>query len=194
MKKLGYLSMIAAASLAFQACGGSNDSKDTADSLNYAKDTTSNVMETGGIAVVEDDAKFATTAAVGGMAEVEFSQLALEKSSNARVKEFAQMMVNDHGKVNEELKTLAGVKNITLPIMLDNDHQRVKDDLQSLTGSDFDKKYVNEMVDGHKKTLDLLEKQAKDGVDSDLKAFASKTIPTVKAHLETIQKIKDGMK
>lgn len=194
MKKLGYLSMIVMAMFAFQSCSNNaKDSTETADSLNQVKDTTSNVAETGGIAVTEDDAKFATQAATGGMAEVELSKLALSKSTNTKVKEFATMMVSDHGKVNEEMHSLATSKNITLPTTLDSDNQKVYNDLNALSGVDFDKKYVNMMIDDHQKTLDLLEKQAKDGIDVDLKAFAAKTSATVRTHLNLIKKIKDEM-
>ena len=195
MKKLGYLCMIALAAFSFQSCNSENkDSQETADSLNEAKDTTSNVAATGGIAVVEDDAEFATKSAAAGMAEVELGKLALQKATNAQVKEFATMMVSDHGKANAELMTLATAKNISLPTILDEDHQKMWDELNGKTGKDFDKKYVDDMVDGHKKVLDLMEKQANDGEDADLKAFAAKTAPIVKAHLDAIKKIQDSLK
>lgn len=195
MKKLSYLSMIAIAAFAFQGCSNeAKDSKENADSINAVKDTTSNTAATGGIAVEEDDAMFATKAAVGGMAEVDFGKLALSKTNHAQIKAFADMMVNDHGKANEELKAIAAQKNITLPTALDEDHQKVANDLNTATGKDFDKKYVDAMVDGHEKTLDLMEKEAKDGKDADLKAFAAKTAPIVKAHLDAIKKIRDGLK
>ncbi len=195
MKKLGYLGLIMLAAFSFQGCNSENkDSTETADSLNEVKDTTTNVAATGGIAVVEDDAEFTTKAAAGGMAEVELGRLAIEKSTNMQIKEFATMMVNDHGKANEELKMIATSKNISLPTKLDEDHQKMWDNLNAKTAKDFDKKYVDDMIDGHKKMLDLLEKQAKDGVDTELKAFAAKTAPVVKEHLNRIKKIKDAMK
>ncbi|WP_113652910.1 DUF4142 domain-containing protein [Pedobacter namyangjuensis] len=195
MKKLGIISMIAVAAFTFQSCSNeTKDSKEVADSLNEAKDTTSNSTTTGGIAVNEDDASFATKAAMGGMAEVEFSKVAVQKATNVELKSFADMMVSDHGKVNEDLKTLAGVKNITLPGMLDDEHQKMLTDLSAKSGSDFDKKYASMMVDDHQKTYDLLDKQAKDGTDSDLKAFAAKTAPIVKGHLDKIKSIKDKLK
>jgi putative membrane protein len=195
MKKLSYLSMIVLAAFAFQGCSNeAKDSKETADSLNAAKDSTSNTAATGGIATAEDDAEFATKAAVSGLAEVELGKIALAKSSDAKVKDFANMMVNDHGKANEELKTLAAAKNITLPTALDEDHTKMMNELNGLSGKDFDKKYVDAMVDGHQKTLDLMEDEGKDGKDAQLKAFATKTAPIVKTHLELIKKIKDSMK
>lgn len=195
MKKLFYLFAISAATLAFQGCNsGNKDAKQTADSLNKTKDTTSNAMATGGIAVVTSDAEFTTKAAVGGMAEVALGKLALEKTTNAKIKEFATMMVNDHGKANAELMAIAKTKNITLPGTVDEEHQKKMDELKQKTGADFDKAYVDAMVDGHKKTLTLMQNEAKDGKDADLKTFAAKTAPIVDTHLTMINKIHDSLK
>jgi putative membrane protein len=193
MKKLMYVMAISA--LAFQACnGGNKDAKESADSLNMAKDTTTNTTATGGIAVEEADAKFTTQAAVGGMAEVELGKLALEKSSNPQVKDFATMMVKDHGMANTELMAIAQQKNITLPSTVDDEHKKKMDDLSKKTGADFDKAYVDAMVSGHKSTLKLMEDESRDGKDADLKAFATKTAPIVQSHLVMINKINDSMK
>lgn len=193
MKKFIYVMAISA--LAFQACnGGNKDAKESADSLNMAKDTTTSTAATGGIAVDEADSKFTTQAAVGGMAEVELGKMALDKSSNPQVKEFATMMVKDHGMANTELMAIAKQKNITLPSTVDDEHKKKMEDLSKKTGADFDKAYVDAMVDGHKSTLKLMEDESKDGKDADLKAFATKTAPIVQSHLQMINKIKDSMK
>ena len=193
MKKLIYLLAISA--LAFQACnGGNKDAKESADSLNMAKDSSTNTVATGGIAVDEADAKFTTQAAVGGMAEVELGKLALEKSSNPQVKEFATMMVKDHGMANTELMAIAKQKNITLPSTVDDEHKKKMDDLSKKSGADFDKAYVDAMVSDHKSTLKLMEDESRDGKDADLKAFATKTAPIVQSHLVMINKINDSMK
>lgn len=193
MKKLIYLLAISA--LAFQACsGGNKDAKESADSLNMAKDSSTNAVATGGIAVDEADAKFTTQAAVGGMAEVELGKLALEKSSNPQVKEFATMMVKDHGMANTELMAIAKQKNITLPSTVDEEHKKKMDELSKKTGAAFDKAYVDAMVSGHKSTLKLMEDESRDAKDADLKAFATKTAPIVQSHLVMINKINDSMK
>lgn len=195
MKNLIYAMAISASVLTFQACsGGNKDAKESADSLNMAKDTTTNVAATGGIAVDEADAKFTTQAAVGGMAEVELGKMALEKSSNEKVKEFATMMVKDHGMANTELMAIAKQKNITLPSTVDDEHKKKMDDLSKKTGTDFDKAYVDAMVSGHKSTLKLMEDESRDGKDADLKSFATKTAPIVQSHLVMINKINDAMK
>lgn len=195
MKKLGYTAMIMLGALAFEACNSNNtkDAKEMADSLNETKDTSSTMGSSGKMEVIKEDADFATTAAISGLAEVEFSKLAATKTTNTQLKSFANMMITDHGKVNEELKTLAMSKNISLPNALDDDHQKKWNDLNSKNGKDFDKKYADLMVDDHQKAFDLMEKQAKDGVDSELKALAAKTAPIVKSHLESIKKIKNSL-
>jgi putative membrane protein len=195
MKKLTYLFLIAAATLAFQACNhAAKDAKETADSLNKTKDTTSNAMNTGGIAVNSDDAKFATKAANGGMAEVALGELALTKTRNTAVKDFANMMVTDHGKANDELMAIAKTKNITLPTEPDSAHMKKMNELSKKNGAEFDKAYVDAMIDGHKKTLDLMNDEAKNGSDAALKAFAAKTAPVVQTHLDAINKIHASMK
>src|ERR1700744_339914 len=195
MKKITYLFVVAAAAITFQSCNhGAKDAKDSADSLNKTKDTTTNATATGGIAVNSDDAKFATAAAVGGMAEVALGKLAVSKTSNAAIKDFANMMITDHGQANTELASIASAKNITLPTEPDSAHLKKADELSKLSGTKFDKAYVDAMIDGHKKTLDLMNNEAKNGSDSTLKAFAAKVAPTVQKHLDAINKIHDSMK
>jgi putative membrane protein len=159
MKKLKVITMIAVAAFALQACNSTEkDSTETADSLNMQKDTS---VAGPGIAVVEDDAKFVVDAGNGGMTEVELSKLAQQKGTNAKAKEFADMMVMDHNKANEELKALAKAKNVTLPDSLNADSKKAWEDLSKKSGADFDKAYINAMVDDHKKTVSLFEDASK---------------------------------
>ena len=193
MKKLSLVAMVAIAALSFQACNNAaKDSKETADSVNAVKDTTTNGST--GIAVDANDAKFATDAANAGMTEVAAGKLASEKATNPQVKEFGAMMVTDHTKVNEELMAIAKTKNITLPVAPDEDHQKMLTDLSAKAGKEFDKAYVDAMVDGHKKVASMLEDASKNCKDADLMAFATKTLPAVKMHLAKIEAIQTSMK
>jgi len=195
MKKLTCLMMIAFAVYALQSCNSTpKDAKESADSLNKSKDTTTNVAATGGIAVTPKDSKFATAAAEGGIAEIELSKLAQQKTADAQIKSFAATMVTDHSKAGDSLSVVAKKKNITLPNTMDADHQKKFDDLNKLTGADFDKAYVKTMIDDHKGALKLMRDEAKDGDDADVKAFATKTAPIVQMHLDAINKIHDSMK
>jgi putative membrane protein len=193
MKKLSSMLMIALSVCVLQACNNTKkDSKDAADSVNAVKDSTTTAKT--GIAVDSDDAKFAVEAANGGMAEVELGQLAQQKATNSKVKDFGAMMVTDHTKANDEMKALAKTKNITLPDSVASDERKTKEDLAKKTGADFDKAYVSNMIDDHKKDIKLFEDASKNLKDPDLKAFAVKTLPTLKMHLSTITSIHDGMK
>ncbi|MFD2872983.1 DUF4142 domain-containing protein [Mucilaginibacter ximonensis] len=193
MKKLSYVMMLAAAGMVFQAChSNTKDSTAAADSVNKVKDTTTTAAT--GIAVVADDAKFAVDAANGGMTEVELSKLATTKATNADVKKFADMMIMDHTAAGEQLKAIAKTKNITLPDSVNADSKKAIADLSKKSGPDFDKAYVDKMVSDHKSTVDMFESASKNLKDPDLKAFVDKTLPTIKGHLNNIQKIKAGMK
>src|SRR5215217_7956264 len=123
---------------------------------------------------------FVTEAAVGGMAEVELGRLAQTKAQNAEVKRFAQMMIDDHSKANDELKSLATKKNISLPTSLDAKHQSTMQKLQGMSGAEFDKAYVDDMLEDHEKDVSEFEKQSQSNPDADVKAFAAKTLPTLK--------------
>src|SRR3954453_5331901 len=96
-----------------------------------------------------NDKTFVMNAAMGGMAEVELGKLAEQKASSESVKQFGQKMVADHGKANEELKSVAATQKIDIPVSLSSKHQAVIDRLSKLSGSAFDKAYVKEMVKDH---------------------------------------------
>jgi len=137
---------------------------------------------------------FLTEAAVGGMAEVELGRLASTKAQNAQVKSFAQMMITDHSKANDELKSLATKKNISLPTTLDAKHQSTVQRMQGLSGAEFDRAYVDDMVDDHEADVQEFEKQSSDNPDPDVKAFAAKTLPTLRKHLDAIKALQSKMK
>jgi putative membrane protein len=110
------------------------------------------------------------------------------------VKNFARMMVEDHTKANTELKSLAAKKNITLPTTMNSGNQATLTELQNLVGADFDREYVAAMVDNHEADVQLFESQAADDSDPDAKAFAAKTLPTLRKHLEMIKAIQAKMR
>ena len=130
------------------------------------------------------DSAFVTKAAQGGMAEVKLGELASEKGASAEVKDFGRQMVADHGKAGDELKQLAGSKGITLPSDMGAKHQSAYDRLSKLSGEEFDKAYMQHMVTAHKETVNEFKRESKNGSDSEVKAWAAKTLPTVEHHLQ----------
>ena len=133
------------------------------------------------------DKTFAQKAAVGGMTEVQLSKLAQQKAMSNPVKEFASRMVDDHTKANDELKQIASTKGMDLPTELDAKGKATMAKLGPMTGGGFDRAYMRAMLDDHSATVALFTKEAKSGRDSDLKGFASTTLPTIKDHLKMAQ-------
>ena len=191
MKNTKLMIMLAIAAVSFQACKSAKTTSST-DSTTTKVDSTT-TTKTDSSKMVADTA-FANKAAIGGMAEVALAKLALTKTSSTKIKDFANMMVTDHSKANMELDSIAKSKNITLPATVDAEHQAKMDSLSKLSGMDFNKAYVATMIEGHQKTLALMQTEASSGKDADFKAFAAKTAPTVQMHLDAINKISASMK
>ena len=137
------------------------------------------------------DKSFLKDAAESGNAEVEGSKVALDKSGSADVKTFAQMMVDDHGKAGAELKGLAdqkGVKVSDTPSMTKKTEIKL---LSERKGSSFDQHYAESIgVKAHEDTIKLFQKEVDKGSDADVKAWASKTLPTLQHHLDAAQALK----
>ncbi len=133
------------------------------------------------------DQHFIHEAAIGGMAEVELGKLATQKASSEQVKQFGQRMVDDHGKANDELKTIAQNKSVTIPSDLDAQHKALRDRLSKLSGDAFDRAYMQEMLKDHRKDVNEFRTESKTGKDADVKAWAAQTLPTLEDHLKMAQ-------
>ncbi|GAB7025517.1 DUF4142 domain-containing protein [Geotalea toluenoxydans] len=135
------------------------------------------------------DKDFIKKAASGGMMEVELGQLAQSKAQSQEVKDFGSRMVTDHGKANEELKTLAQQKNVTLPTKLERKHKSMVDKLNKASAAEFDKKYMSDMVKDHKHDVEDFRKATQKVKDPEVKAWAEKTLPVLEQHLQQAQEL-----
>lgn len=192
MKNLFFFIYSIAFTLMIACNSQSKDSKQLADSINDTKDTATTTADI--ITVGENEAEFATNAADANLAEIDFANLAIGKTSNEQIKNFANMILKDHGAAHDEIIALAKSKNITLPATMSGENQKRRKELDEKTGTDFDKKYASLAEENHVKILAFLEHQARKGTDTDLKTYANKMVPTIKAHLNAIRKIKDEVK
>jgi putative membrane protein len=135
------------------------------------------------------DEHFVKKAAQGGMAEVELGELAQQKAASPEVKRFAQRMVTDHTKANDELKQVASEKNITLPQSLDAKDEATKKKLSALSGEQFDRAYMNDMVNDHTKDVSEFKQESTSAKDPAIKNFAASTLPTLEDHLKEARQI-----
>jgi putative membrane protein len=149
---------------------------------NMTKAKSQDHMKHGAMMIDHKDHEFITKVAQGGRTEVELGQLALKQASSEDVKQFAQRMVDDHSKAGDELKDLAASKGVTLPADVGKHNKSTMDKLAKLSGADFDREYMKHMVKAHNMTIEVFEKEVKSGKDAETKAWAEKTLPTVREH------------
>lgn len=131
------------------------------------------------------DEKFLKEATEAGLTEIEAGKTGAGKATNAEVKSFAQMLVDDHAKANSELASLAAAKGVKLPTdpsMVDKAKLKV---LNLREAGSYDSHFVKAVgIDAHEKAIKLFEKVIKEGKDPEVKAFATKTLPTLQQHLQ----------
>src|SRR5262245_2238577 len=104
---------------------------------------------TAGPSVSSSDKNFVSGQLADGTAEVELAKVAQDHAASADVKQFAQMMIDDHTKAGDELKQIATSNSIPVDTTIDNKHKGLMDKLSKLSGADFDKEYMSAMVDDH---------------------------------------------
>jgi putative membrane protein len=168
--------------------GAGIKSEDTSSAANSAGNSNSSTASSAPLS--KDDSTFIVKAADGGMAEVELGQVAQQNAANDRVKSFGNMMVNDHSGANNELKQIASRKNFNLPSTMSDKHMEHKNDLSKKKGKDFDKAYIKMMVNDHEEDIKEFEKASTNAQDPDIKAFATKTLPTLRMHLDSAKAIR----
>ncbi len=174
-----------------QTSGSSTTSSDQSSMGSSSKSSHSSGMsaKSGGA-----DEMFVKKAAQGSKAEVELGQLALQKASSDDVKKFAQRMVDDHTKAGQELQSAVSSKGMTLPDQPDAKEQAEKERLSKLDGPAFDKAYMAHMVKDHQKDVAEFRKEANNGKDQAVKAFAFKTLPTLEDHLKQAKSVDQSVK
>lgn len=137
--------------------------------------------------LTERDFKFVMAATEGGKTEVVLGQLAAKNAADPSVKDFGAQMVRDHQAANDQLAQVVSLKGATVSDTPSARENRTINRLQNLNGAEFDRAYIKDMVADHKKDVKEFQKEANDGDDAEVKAFASKTLPTLQEHLRMAQ-------
>ncbi|HWW61118.1 MAG TPA: DUF4142 domain-containing protein [Thermoanaerobaculia bacterium] len=200
MQRVSWM-LMAILALMIGACRHETDQTSTTSA--QVTDTGSDTAATGSLGtspttaianVPDADKSFANDAAQAGMAEVNAGNMGLQKTSNADVKAFAQRMVTDHTKANDELKQLATTKGLTLPADVNDEQKAAAAHLSGLSGAEFDKAYMDHMVADHEKAVSLFQNESTSGGDADLKSWAGTTLPTLQQHLQLAKDTKAKLK
>ena len=172
----------------FTACdNGAKDSVEKADSINKAN--TDTVAGSNAVVTDEKSSSFLVRAANSGMAEVKLAAMAQEKAIIKDVKDFANMLHKDHMGVNEQVKSIAAARNVTLPATISEEKQNMLNECQKKTGKDFDKEFISQMIKSHEDGINLFEDVTKNNNDVDIRNFADKTLPALRTHLDSARAI-----
>lgn len=151
-----------------------------------AVDTTTSTM------LAKKDIEFLKAANQSGMLEIKEAELAVKRNLSGTNLNFAKKMVTDHEKVNQELTDLAAKKGVVLPTALDEDMQKKYDSLAKTEDTKLAKEYLECQVKAHKKAVSDFKEAAEDSKDADVKAFATKHLPHLQAHLDEVKRLEDA--
>jgi putative membrane protein len=155
--------------------------------MNSTVDNQMNQMQHGGQPSM--DKMFVQKAMQGGMAEVQLAQLTLQKSNNEQVKQFAQKMLDDHTKLNDQMKPIAQQLGVQAPNGVSKKDSKTMAKLQGLSGSEYDQAYIRDMVKDHKSDLSEFQTEASNGSDPNVKDAATQGSKVIAQHLQMAQQL-----
>jgi putative membrane protein len=157
------------------------------------------------------DTGFVQQALKSGQEEVALAKLAADKAQSSELKQLAQMLVSDHTAVNEQLQLLVqrdgaattppdgskrgGMESATPPPTAPGaaPSSPKADELAKLSGSEFDKKFLAMIVEGHEKSVELYSSEAEKGTNPAAKKLATETLPKIKEHLQQAKSLQEQL-
>jgi putative membrane protein len=199
MRSTGVLAVALAAAITVACGGGRNDNDNT--TANATVGTGGELRDNSGApgsadsAAPRDVQNWVRDIAMHNTAEIELGKIAADHAANAQVKEFGQMMVRDHTMAGNELKqAIAGTFEVQE--QMDEKHRDLAEKLRGMRGAEFDREYMNAMVDGHEQVKDMLEGRANEkpnneAVENAVNQWAAKTLPKVEQHLQQAEQLRD---
>jgi putative membrane protein len=128
------------------------------------------------------------------MAEVQAGKLGAQKATHPEVKKFAQHMADEHGKFLEAGRSLAQSKGVKFPTEPERKQKSMLKDMQDWKADEFDRKFMDKMVDAHEDALKVAQKAVKDAKDPDVRAHAEKAAPAIREHLAQARQLKDAVR
>ena len=200
MKRWTQLALAAGLALSVSACAG--DRAPDADQNSAAREGAAGTTGTSGTSGLSDgDAEFVKEQLAMGTAEVELGKLAQQRGTHPDVKNYGQMMETDHRMAGEELKEIAnranpnrGERRAEAAKDAHGEHTELREELSKLSGAEFDRRYLDEMVDDHEKGIDQLEGKAERADNPQIREWAAKTLPKMRNHLAKAKLVQETLK
>ncbi len=194
MKRWTQLVCVAGLALSVSACAG--DRAPDADRNSAGAEGVAGTSGTAGLS--SGDAEFVKEQLAMGMAEVELGKLAQERGNHADVKNYGQMMETDHRRAGEELKEIANRANAhrrdDMAKDAHGDHTELREELSKLSGREFDRRYLDEMIEDHEKGINQLEGKAERADNPQIREWAATTLPKMRNHLAKAKAVQETVK
>ena len=127
------------------------------------------------------------------LAETQMARIALQKSTNNDVKDYANMILSDHTDALEDLTELMKNKNVPQPNTMDVEIQRDISRMSDLTGPDFDREFMNMMVTDHQNALEMFRDQEAIAQNPDVKDYVEDLIPKLEMHLDKARRLQSKL-
>jgi putative membrane protein len=136
--------------------------------------------------------EFLMQAAQDSLGEIELCELALEKSESDDIKQFAQQMIDEHGKLGQDIEQLCQRKKVAVPSDAGKEHEASIQKMSKLSGSAFDKKFIEQNVQDHEKDIKVFNHYAEQGDDADIKSLAKNAVKMLSSHLDMAKQLASG--
>jgi len=131
-------------------------------------------------------------AARSNNAEIQTSELALQRSNNDSVRQYAQRMIEEHTSVNQQLEPLAAQREIELPTTANDFDNAILEKLTQVPDEQFDQACMDTQVNAHLKSLTVFRTGARQVMDADLNAYATTLLPSIQDHLDIATEMTRG--
>jgi putative membrane protein len=168
------------------ACSTGSSSGDGSGTMSNIAQSGATMAQSAGL--MGENAQFLTQAIHSGLAEVELSRLARDRTDNAQVRSFAQQMIDEHYNANRQLTTLAEAQEVTVPTSMDSEHQTIHQQLSQLSGTSFDREYMAGQIRDHETAVALYTQQAATDTDQ-VAELAEELLPKLRQHLAMARRI-----
>ncbi len=179
------------------SCNNNSSKTETinTDTIKHASaDTTIMAVDTSTAKLKGTMNEFVTKASEGGMMEVAMGKLAETNGGSPDIKEYGKMLEKDHGMDNADLQGIAVAERIQMSPGLKEDQTRYLKDLEAKRGANFDKTFIDMMIEDHTKDIEEFKAAAANNENEKVRAFAAKTLPVLQKHLDKAREIKGKMK
>lgn len=188
MKKIA---LLAAFAIFAAGCESDDNRNDQNDSSVQGTGTSTGTNKSSSLS--ESDRQFITDAASSDLFEIQSSQWALQQqSADPELGRIAQMMVEDHTKASQDLRSIAQRKGITVPQRMSENHQQMYDRLRSASGNQVATQYRQMQLQAHQEGVALFQRASQNLTDPELRQFAQRTLPVLREHLNHVQQYRPG--